>query len=240
MDDEPQAWEVMRPLVAIAGRGIWTEVLARLVHRSGGATLRIESAAEAADGNAVARASVVVAGPPYAPAELVSLCAALRDRGGPPVIVAMDDTLPAGLARDLAVVGAAAAVSLDDDLRELTTSIANAAGFPLRRSHRGVLLSPVLLRSGHVLHTALAADISEGGLGIEDADATLVRDVAEAQFHLPGDSDPITVGAEAAWVEEGKTARVRAGIRFRDLDPLQRAAIRRYRGSMLQEDSASG
>lgn len=224
------AWEVLRPTVVIAGSGIWTEVLARLLFRSGGSPIVVARPEVVLDEPVSIRPSAVVAGPPLPPAELVRIAAMVRDRvPGASMIVALDDHAPADLANDLRVVGAVA-IALDEDLRQLSASVGRAAGLHIRYSQRGILLAPVLLRSGHALHAAIASDVSEGGLGIEGADPSLIRDVAEAQFHLPGMPAPITVSTKLAWVGDGSGTRVRAGIRFVDLDPLDLVAIRTYQG----------
>lgn len=225
------AWEAMRPVVLISGAGMWTEVLSRLVFRSGGSAI-VVTRPDGLFGDDVGLCpAVVVAGAPLAPSELVRITAMVRERApGTPVIAALDEDATPELAADLGILGAAA-VSLDEDLRQLTVWIGRLAGLRIRHSHRGILVAPVLLRSEHTLHAAIAADVSEGGLGIEAADPSLIANVGEAQFHLPGMSTPITVATEVAWVEPGTRSRMRAGLRFLDLDPIDRAAIRTYHGA---------
>lgn len=226
--DGAVAWEVTRPIVVIGGSGIWTEVLSRLVFRTGGTALVVEEADRLAIAEEIDHPSAIVLGPPFSPRELVRLTSIARERWDRPVVTVLEPDAPADLPGDLSLVGAASVVPLDDDLRALCASINTLAGVPIRHSQRGLLLAPVLLRSGHTLHAAIAVDVSEGGIGIEGADPLLVRSAAEAQFHLPGNTSPITVAVEPAWVEEGRNHRVRAGLRFRDLDLLDRMAIRDY------------
>ena len=224
------AWGVLRPTVVIAGAGIWAEVLARLVFRAGGSAITVDRPDVLIADPIALRPSAIVVGAPLAPSELIRIAVMVRDRApGTMVIAALDENTPADLADDLRTVGAAA-IPIEEDLRQLSAWVARVAGLHIRDAHRGILLAPVLLRSGHVLHAAIASDISEGGLGIEGADPLLIGEVAEAQFHLPGMHAPITVATEAAWVGEASGSRVRAGIRFKDLDPLDRAAIRAYQG----------
>jgi len=224
------AWGVLRPTVVIVGSGIWTEVLARLVFRAGGSAITVDRPDSLVDEPVALRPAAVVIGAPLDPAELVRITAHVRECSPQTlVIAALDESAPPDLAGDLRVVGAAA-MPIDDDLRALSAWVARVAGLHIRDSHRGILLAPVLLRSGHSLHAAIASDISEGGLGIEGADPALIGDVAEAQFHLPGMQAPITVAIEVAWVGDVSGSRVRAGVRFRDLDPVDRAAIRMYHG----------
>lgn len=92
-------------------------------------------------------------------------------------------------------------------------------------------MAPVLLRTGNTLHAAIASDVSEGGLGIESVEASLVSGIVEAQFHLPGVLSPITVATEVAWVEATSRTRVRVGLRFVDIDAVDVAAIRAYQGA---------
>ena len=226
--DEAVAWEVTRPVVLIGGAGIWTEVLARLVFRTGGTALVVDDPKSLVESDELARPSAIVIGPPFSPRELVRLTSVLRERWGQPVVAVLDESAPADLPTDLECVGAASAVPLEDDLRSLCASIGKHAGVPVRHSHRGLVLAPLLLRSGHTLHAAIVVDVSEGGIGVEGADPLLVRSAAEAQFHLPGATSPITVAVEPAWIDDGRNLRIRAGLRFRDLDPLDRATIRAY------------
>lgn len=222
------AWGVLRPTVVIVGSGIWSEVLARLVFRAGGSAITVDRPDGLIADPVALRPAAIIVGSPLLPSELVRIAVMVRDRApGTLVIAALDEKAPADLADDLRTVGAAA-IPIEEDLRQLSEWVARAAGLHIRDAHRGILLAPVLMRSGHVLHAAIASDISEGGLGIEGADPTLIGDVAEAQFHLPGMHAPITVATEVAWVGEAIGSRVRAGIRFKDLDPLDRAAIRAY------------
>lgn len=222
------AWQVLRPTVVIAGSGIWTEVLSRLVFRSGGSPIVVTRPDDLFGEKLYLRPSAMIVGAPLSPAELVRITALVRDRAPTtPLMIALDDDSPEDLAGDLAVLGAVT-MSVDEDFRPLTNWVGHVTGLHMRDSHRGILLAPVLLRSGHNLHAAIASDVSEGGLGIEGADPALIGDVAEAQFHLPGMSAPITVAAEVAWVSEAGGTRVRAGVRFVDLDPVDRAAIRTY------------
>jgi hypothetical protein len=224
------AWEALRPVVVIAGSGIWTEVLARLVFRSGGSAVQVTRPDDLFGDNVSLRPAVVVIGAPLAPAELIRITAMVRDRAPETaVLAALQEDAPGELAADLGVVGAVA-VNVDEDLRQVTSCVGRLAGLRIRHSHRGILVAPVLLRSGHTLHAAIASDVSEGGLGIEAADPSLVRNVAEAQFHLPGMSEPITAAAEIAWIQDPVQGRVRAGLRFLDLDPIDRANIRNYKG----------
>lgn len=228
---EAVAWEAIRPVVVIAGGGIWTEVLSRLVFHSGGSAVLVTRPDELFGNDVALRPEVVVIGSPLPPKELIRITALVRELSpGTPVVAALDAASPQDLAADLGVLGAAP-VAIDEDLRELTAWVGRCAGLRIRHSHRGILIAPVLLRTGHTLHAAIAADVSEGGLRIEGADPSLIADVAEVQFHLPGMSAPITAAAEIAWIEEGAQDRVRAGIRFLDLDPIDRACLRAFMGN---------
>lgn len=224
------AWEAIRPVVVIAGAGIWTEVLARLVFRSGGSAVQVTRPDDLFSEGVSLRPAVVVVGPPLAPVELIRITALVRERApGTAIIAALDDQTPAELVEDLGIVGAAT-VPLDEDLRQVSAWVGRCAGLRIRHSYRGMLVAPVLLRSGHTLHAAIAADVSEGGLGIEGADPSLIAEVAEVQFHLPGMLEPVTAAAETAWTRPTPNGRARAGIRFCDLDPVDREHIRAYQG----------
>lgn len=223
----PEAWEALRPTVALAGEGMWTEVLARLVFRSGGSAVVVSTVDDLAS---ISHASCVVVGSPLSPADLIRATASVRQRMPlTPVIAAIQEGDPPELAADLLVVGAAA-VPVDPDMHQIASWVGRYAGLNIRHTHRGILVAPVLLRSGNTLHAAIASDVSEGGLGIESVEPALAGEVEEAQFHLPGTPTPITVATRVVWVETGDLSRVRAGLRFLDLDPVDRAAIRAYQG----------
>lgn len=225
---QPSAWEALRPTVVIAGAGIWTEVLARLVFRSGGSAIVV---ARPEDLYGVSRPACVVIGAPLSPSELVRATVMVRDRSPlTPVIAALDGCTPPELAADLGILGAAA-IPLDADAHRVANWVARYAGLNIRVSHRGILMAPVLLRSGTVLHAAIASDVSEGGLGVECVEAALASAVEEAQFHLPGIASPLTVATEVAWIEATDRARVRLGLRFVGLDGIDLGAIRAYLGS---------
>lgn len=231
----PIAFEALRPTVVLAGSGIWTEVLARLVFRSGGSALVVSGVDDLAG---LTRAACVVLGAPLPPADMIRATAIVRERLPlTPVIAALDDSAARSeLASDLGIVGAAA-LPIDAELYQVSSWIGRYAGLNIRHTHRGILMAPVLLRSGNTLHAAIASDVSEGGLGVESVEASFAANVEEAQFHLPGVATPITVATEVVWVEATDRTRVRAGLRFVDLDPVDLAAIRAYHGAAEAEES---
>ncbi len=208
--------------VMIAGRGLWSDAIARVVSRRGGRAVFVREAEELASALRERKPAALAVGPPFDDAEIVRAIVMAREEAGTPVIAALKAKSEA--ARDLLAIGAAGVFTLPSDLPGLGAELMRAAG--LRRVHsRAPLLAPVLCRTGRTLHAAIAFDVGEGGIGLEAVARDHGHGIAEVEFSLRGTT--IVAAGEIAWLDDADS-RARAGLRFTDVDDSSRERIRAH------------
>ena len=93
-----------------------------------------------------------------------------------------------------------------------------------RRHPRLTVQLPVHLTCGGARRSAIAFNLSQGGIGICLADPIVEDEIVRLRFQLPGSTAPIHAMGEIAWAD----AEGRAGIRFTSISDAARSELKRW------------
>ena len=109
--------------------------------------------------------------------------------------------------------------------------------FEHRSNPRVSLFQPILCQGTEASATSQAADLSVGGMFIDQAgSAFTAQDLVSVRFSLAHEEAPIVVEAVVNYVQPG----IGIGIRFLNLDPADRERIAAYVDRMLHRPVLQG
>ncbi|HEV8525203.1 MAG TPA: PilZ domain-containing protein [Terriglobales bacterium] len=114
-------------------------------------------------------------------------------------------------------------LSFDAVRREMRRAYA-MLGQDQRRHSRFPFPVPVHVTCGGTSRSAIAFNLSEGGIGVCLADPIVEDEMVRVRFQLPGWTAPIQAMGEIAWAD----AEGRAGIRFTSISEAARTGLRRW------------
>ena len=159
--------------------------------------------------------------------DLVRSIRELDGGGAVPILVLSGSIASAQEVRDLTDLGVAGYVNEHSASTQIMPSLAPHLfpdSFNRRLNPRVALGIPVAYRSGDVIASALALNLSKGGLGVRTMSPLEVGAVVRVQFRLPRTEHDIEATARVAWSD----LRAGMGLELQDVASGDLAAIEEF------------
>ena len=159
--------------------------------------------------------------------DLVRSIRELDAGGAVPVLVLSGSIASAGEVRDLADLGVAGYVNEHSDSPQIMHLLAPHLfpdSFNRRLSARVPLGIPVAYRGGGAIASAMALNLSKGGLGVRTMSPLEVGAVVRVQFRLPRTEHDLEATARVAWSD----LRAGMGLEFQEVASSDLAAIEEF------------
>jgi DNA-binding response OmpR family regulator len=216
--------------VLVAGAGLWSEALARVLETSGGKLVEVQSRPDVMREARRLKPPVIVIGSGLMGEALKDACEEIH--ADPALstcamVVALQDTSPFKPG-ELLDAGATRVLLIPTELGELSTTVTRLAGLSRRIYRRAPLTTAVRLAGTGEVLVGSATDLSEGGLGVKGIATRPFLEAMQVEFALPGEEAPLIAVSEIVWTRPEDDKTHRAGVRFTRIDDQQLARVRAY------------
>ncbi len=204
------------------------ERFADALHQAGHRAIPVERAAELLRrlGTGDADVDLVILGLRLSESSGVNLVRSIRDLdgGAVPILVLSGSIASATEVRDLTDLGVAGYVNEHSAAAQIMPSLAPHLfpdSFNRRISARVALGMPVAYRCGNTIASAMALNLSKGGLGVRTMNPLEVGAEVRVQFRLPRTEHDMEATARVAWSD----LHAGMGLEFQDVASDDLAAI---------------